>query len=69
MKIMEREWWIWGLLWAFFMFVFQEVFHPMAEDEVLTASKLVKGLLFWTAGGIVLGWIMDKVIKPKADKK
>jgi hypothetical protein len=69
MKIMDRKWWIWGLLWAIFMFVFQDILAPLADDEMLTAQNLLSGLLFWTIGGILLGWIMDKVIKPKEEKE
>lgn len=65
MKIMARKWWLFGFFWGIFMFVFQEVFMPMADDELLLPVDLFKGLFYWVVAGLFLGWIMDKIIERK----
>lgn len=66
---MARKWWFFGLFWGAFMFVIMEVFTPMAEDEALSTQRLFLSLLYWLAVGVLLGWILDKIIKPKTEKK
>jgi hypothetical protein len=61
MEITKNRWWIFGLLYGAFMFVFMKVLLPISEGEALTFRKLLLGFLYWEVVGLVFGWIMSLI--------
>lgn len=66
----KNRWWIRGLFFGVFMFLFMSVLMPLANEEELTANKLLLHLLYWTTAGLVLQWINSFIDqRRKATKK
>lgn len=53
----KNRWWIRGLFFGAFMFLFMGVLQPIAEKEELSAGRLVLHFLYWTMAGLVLNGI------------
>jgi len=66
----KNRWWIRGLFFGMFMFLFMSVLLPIAKEEELTVRGLIFPLLYWTAAGLVLQWINSFIDqRRKATKK
>ena len=57
MMTSKDRWWIRGLFFGAFMFLFMGVLQPIAEKEELSTERLVLHFLYWTMAGLVLNWI------------
>ena len=66
----KNRWWIRGLFFCMFLFLFMSVLLPLAQEEELTAKGLIFPLLYWTTAGLVLQWINSFIDqRRKATKK
>ena len=63
----KNRWWIRGLFWATFMYLFNVILWPLSQNEPLIAKKLLIGILFWLFLGFVWAFISEKFIS--ASKK
>ncbi len=67
----KNRWWLYGLFWGTFMFLFQQVLWPISQGDPLTFKRLLFGFFYWQIGGLVYGWIMALIEsrrKPTGDK-
>jgi uncharacterized membrane protein YdjX (TVP38/TMEM64 family) len=58
---MTKNWILHGLFWGFFMFLMMAIAIPFAEDQPLTLKSLSLKFVFWMIGGLVYGFIMQKI--------
>lgn len=61
----KNRWWLQGLFWAAFMYVFNIILWPMAQHEPITTKRLLIGIPFWIFFGLLYGWISIKLYAPK----
>ena len=51
--------WIYhGLGWGAFMFVIMQLLIPFAQSEAITLKSLLIGVVIWSAGGLMWGYLM-----------
>jgi len=67
----KNRWWIRGLFYGAFMFLFMKVLLPISQGEHLTLKQLLLGFLYWLVVGLVFGWILaliERRQKPAGNK-
>jgi hypothetical protein len=57
----KKRWWLFGLFWGAFMFLFQEILFPVSQHEPLAMKGMVTGVLYWGIAGLIFAWILSKV--------
>lgn len=58
MDIEKNRWWLQGLFWGAFMFIFMGVLLPLSQDEILTFGRTLGKLGYWLAIGLLYGRLM-----------
>jgi hypothetical protein len=61
----KNRWWLHGLFWAAFMYVFNTILWPLSQHEPLTAKRLLIGIPIWVFSGLIVGWVSAKLNAPK----
>ena len=66
----KSKWWLLGLLWGFFMYVFMTILFPIITVKEITQKELLINIPVWLIAGLLVGYI-TKVIngKKKRNKK
>ena len=59
----KNRWWMQGLFFGVFMYIFNVIFEPMSENQPLTTKHLLIGIPIWLFSGLLFGLIM-KAISP-----
>lgn len=64
----KNNWFLSGLKWGLFMFVFMHLIWPFLEGTSMTWINLAKGVIVWTLSGLAFGYTM-KMYTTKKGKK
>jgi hypothetical protein len=65
----KNRWWIRGLFFGVFMFLFMGVLMPLASEEALTVKRLLLQFLYWLSAGVVIMLIISVIEKNHSASK
>jgi hypothetical protein len=55
----ESKWWIEGLLWGVFMYVFMAL-YPFVFGNCITKKELLINIPIWIIGGLIFGLCLKR---------
>lgn len=58
-----------GINWGFFMFIFNELLLPLAEDHTLRGARVFFGFFLWMIAGLAFGASMKWILVTSPSKK
>lgn len=58
-----KKWTKVGLLWGAIMFVIMSIIYPLIIGEKITTISILIGVVIWTIGGILFGYLQRKRIE------
>ena len=61
----KQRWIKMGLTWGAFMFLFMTFLFPFFMGQNITLKSKLFGLIIWTIGGLVFGYIMKLIMNKK----
>lgn len=65
LTVPQYNWVTEGLSRGFFMFVAMDIIFPLLIGESYALSKLLIGMVVWTLGGLLFGYVMKQMIFKK----
>ena len=61
----KAQWWLRGMLFGLFMYVFMVILFPLIKGEALTQKGLLIGIPVWAVAGLVFGFTMTIINRKK----
>ena len=65
----KHKWWLDGLQFGLFMFIFMEILLLLFNGEDITQKKLLSGIIISSIGGLVWGGLPKKILFERWMKK
>lgn len=67
-KNSKLQWWLEGLIWGLFMFVIMAIIFPLIKGDGITKKNILISIPLWTIGGLLYGFIVNKIRKISKQK-
>jgi hypothetical protein len=64
----ESKWWIDGLVWGVFMYVFMAL-YPLIFGNCVTRKELLINIPIWIIGGLIFGLWTKKIKEKRKNEK
>ena len=64
----KSQWFLFGVVFGVFMYVFMEILFPLIERESLTPKRLLIGIPIWLIAGLVFGLLTKWINRRKKIK-
>ncbi len=59
MLSLKYKWWIRGLFWAAFMYLYMTILYLLSEGDELTTKHLLIGVPLWGTAGLIFAWVIS----------